>query len=272
LHYKSPLREDHNPSFWVNTQKNVCGDFNGDYIGDVINLAARYYHCDIKTAAANLTDMFRLGSFTAASLRERQAATPTTITTEGNIFITHTQPLQNAALLQYVQERGISTETAKKYLQEVYYKTSKSETARQYFGVSFRNDKGGCEIRNKYYKGGKSPKSVTTFKQGSDTVLVFEGVFTFLSCIEYWNSLNKTIPYDVIVLNSLSNINKADFAHYATIKLMLDADKAGYDATNRLTAQYPNAINITPKFIPYALQSKSYNDFNDYWLRKIATR
>ena len=84
LHYKSPLREDHNPSFWVNTQKNVCGDFNGDYIGDVINLAARYYHCDIKTAAANLTDMFRLGSFTAASLRERQAATPTTITTEGN--------------------------------------------------------------------------------------------------------------------------------------------------------------------------------------------
>ncbi len=270
LHYKSPLREDHNPSFWVNLKTSTCGDFNGDRIGDVINLAARYYNCDIKTAADNLADFFRLGSFSATAVhRDYPTAQAATKTHTSNIHIKHVQPLQNTALLQYVQERGITTDTAKKYLQEVYYKTSDGENAPQYFGVAFRNDKGGYEIRSKYFKGSASPKTVTTFKQCSDTVVVFEGVFTFLSCIEYWNSLNKTIPYDVIVLNSLSNINKADFAHYATIKLMLDADKAGYDATNRLTAQYPNAINITPKFIHYALQSKSYNDFNDYWLKHI---
>ena len=272
LHYRSPLREDRNPSFWVNTQKGTCGDFNGDRIGDVINLAARHDHCDIMTAAINLADMFRLGSFTSASLRERerQAATPTTTTTRtSNIYITHVQPLQNAALLQYVQERGISTDTAKKYLQEVYYKTSNGDTSRQYFGVSFHNDKGGCEIRSKYYKGGTSPKTVTTIKQGSGTVVVFEGVFTFLSCIEYWNSLNKTIPYDVIVLNSLSNIDKANFANYATIKLMLDADQAGHDAADRIKAHHSNVINIMPQFIPYDKATKDYNDFNDYWRKHI---
>ena len=268
LHYRSPLREDNKPSFWVDTQKGICGDFNGDRIGDVINLAERYYNCDFKTAAANIADSFRLGAFSSAN--KHTAAQPTIpATKDTTIHIKHIQPLQNVALLQYVQERKISIETAKRYLQEAYYKTSDSETARQYFALAFKNDKGGYELRSKYYKGSTPLKTVTTIKQGSDTVVVFEGFMTFLSCVEYWNSLNKTIPYDVIILNSLSNINKANYTDYATIKLMLDADKPGHTATDSFMAQYPNAINIMPKFIPYEQAiEKKYKDFNDYWVKK----
>lgn len=268
LHYHSPLREDKNPSFWVDEKKGICGDFaDGGCIGDVINLAARWYHCNIKDAIANLADIFRLGGFSfdkpmtfAKETHHKSAAT------ESRIFIRHIQELQNAALLQYVGERGISTTTARKYLQEVYYTTFPTSTTRPYFALGFRNDLGGYELRSKYFKGSTSSKTVTTIKQGSNTVLVFEGFISFLSCVEYWNSLNKTIPYDVIVLNSLSNINKANFADYATIKLMLDADNAGHAATDRLMAQYPNIINVMPKFIPYdqAIE-KEYKDFNDFW-------
>ena len=271
LHYHSPLRKDENPSFWVDEKKGICGDFaDGGCIGDVINLAARWYHCNIKDAIANLADIFRLGGFSfdkpmtfAKETHHKSAAT------ESRIFIRHIQELQNAALLQYIGQRGISTDTARKYLQEVYYTTYPTSTARPYFALGFRNDLGGYELRSKFFKGSTSSKTVTTIKQGSDTVLVFEGFTSFLSCVEYWNSLNKTIPYDVIVLNSLANISKANFAGYATIKLMLDADEPGHTATDRLMAQYPNVINITPKFIPYDQATKTYNDFNDYWLKHI---
>lgn len=270
LHYRSPLREDKNPSFWVNLKTDTCGDFNGDRIGDVINLAARWYHCDIKTAAANIADTFRLGGFSFAKpMTFTKASSRPTATTESKIYIKHVQDIQNAALLQYISERCISYAVAKEYVKEVYYKTADTETARQYFALGFRNDKGGYALRNNKYKIAAYPQGVTTISNHSDTVLVFEGFMSFLSCVEYWNSKNKVIPYDIIVLNSLNNISKANFAKYATIKLLLDADQPGHDATDRLMAQYPNAINIMPKFIPYDQATKPYNDFNDYWRKVI---
>ena len=76
LHYRSPLREDNKPSFWVDTQKGICGDFNGDRIGDVINLAERYYNCDFKTAAANIADSFRWRIFISQQAHSSTADNP----------------------------------------------------------------------------------------------------------------------------------------------------------------------------------------------------
>ena len=273
LHYHSPLRKDENPSFWVDEKKGICGDFaDGGCIGDVINLAARWYHCNIKDAIANLADIFRLGGFSfdkpmtfAKETHHKSAAT------ESRIFIRHIQELQNAALLQYVGERGISTTTARKYLQEVYYTTYPTSTARPYFALGFRNDLGGYELRSKYFKGSTSSKTVTTIKQGSDTVLVFEGFMDFLSCVEYWNSKNKAIPYDVIVLNSTANANKTDLSKYTTIKLMLDNDQSGRSTAAAIAAKYSDKHieDITAKMFVGTFQG--CKDFNDYW-KKLTTK
>lgn len=270
LHYRSPFREDKNPSFWVNEETETCGDFAEGKIGDVINLAARWYKCDFKTAKANLEDCFRLGSFSFAKQKQtftaaQPKASKATTQTDTSIIIKHVQPLQNAALVQYAEnERGISSDTAKQYLQEVYYKTSPSEHARQFFALAFRNDKGGYELRSKYFKGSTANKAVTTIERGSNTVLVFEGFMDFLSCVEYWNSLNKIIPYDIVVLNSVAFAAQTDFSKYDTIKLLLDNDPAGQKAAADIAAKYKNVINLTPKFIPDGCK-----DFNDFWIKHI---
>lgn len=261
LHYHSPFREDKHPSFWVNLRTGTCGDLAEGRIGDVVNLAARYYNCDNATAAANIADSFRFGAFSSAN---KHTATQPTIPTakDTTIHIKHIQPLQNAALLQYVQERKITIETAKRYLQEVYYKTSDNATARQYFALAFKNDKGGYELRSKYFKGATANKTITTIQQNSDTVVVFEGFMDFLSCVEYWNSLNKSMPYDIIVLNSLAFVGKTDLSAYSKINLLLDNDAAGHQASTDIAARYSNVINLTPKIIG------NCKDFNDYWIKK----
>jgi hypothetical protein len=274
LHYRSPLREDKNPSFWVNTRTDTCGDFNGDRIGDVINLAARWYHCDIKTAAANIADTFRLGGFSFAKPMTfaKASSHPTAAATDNRrIFIRHIQDIQNAALLQYIAQRGISTDTARKYLKEVYYTTSPSATARPYFALAFRNDKGGYELRSKYFKGCSATKSITTITNHSATVLIFEGFMDFLSCVEYWNSKNKAIPYDVIVLNSTANANKTDLSKYTTIKLMLDNDQSGRSTAAAIAAKYSDKHieDITAKMFVGTFQG--CKDFNDYW-KKLTTK
>jgi len=263
LHYHSPFREDKHPSFWVNLRTGTCGDLAEGRIGDVVNLAARYYNCDNATAAANIADSFRLGAFSSAN--KHTAAKPTIPTAKDTtIHIKHIQPLQNAALLQYVQERKITTETAKRYLQEVYYKTTDNETARQYFALAFKNDKGGYELRSKYFKGATANKTITTIRQNSDTVVVFEGFMDFLSCIEYWKCHNKTMPYDVIVLNSLVFAAKTDLSEYAHIKLLLDNDTAGQRAAHDITTRYHNTTNLTPRLLD------GYKDFNEFWVKKYA--
>lgn len=257
LHYHSPFREDKKPSFWVDTKKDKCGDFaDGGCIGDVINLAERWYHCDAKTAIANLETCCRVGSFSFAKPTIPKE-------TERNINIKHIQPLQSTALLQYLATRGISSETAKRQLQEVYYTTYTGATAKQYFAVAFRNDKGGYELRNKYFKGSTPPKAPTTIQNHSDTVLLFEGFIDYLSCIEYWRSTNHTIPYDIIVLNSIVFINTIDLHKYDKIKMLLDTDTAGRKAANTIFMQYPNkVIDLTDKLIP-----SDCKDFNDFWIK-----
>ena len=274
LHYRSPLREDKNPSFWVNLKTDTCGDFNGDRIGDVINLAARWYNCDIKTAAANIADTFRLGGFSFAKPMTfaKASSHPTAAATESRTFIRHIQDVQNAALLQYINdERGISTDTARKYLKEIYYTTFPTSTARPYFALGFRNDKGGYALRNKKYKRAISPQGITTISNHSATVLVFEGFMDFLACVEYWNSKNKAIPYDVIVLNSINNEYQADLSKYTTIKLMLDNDDGGRRTAATIAAKYSDKHieDITAKMFVGTFQG--CKDFNDYW-KKLTTK
>ena len=49
------------------------------------------------------------------------------------------------------------------------------------FAVGFRNDAGGWELRSARFKGGSSPKHITTIDNRSDTVIAFEGFMDFLA-------------------------------------------------------------------------------------------
>ena len=101
-----------------------------------------------------------------------------------------------------LRERCINIEIARQHCQEVHY----SANGKAYFAVGFRNDAGGYELRNKYFKGCTS-KEITSMKTSSDACQLFEGFMDYLSFLTMKNwQQPKT---DVIVLNSLSNMPKA---------------------------------------------------------------
>ena len=118
--YRSPLREDNTPSFKVDYNTNLWCDYGTGEGGTLIDLVMKQHQCNAYGAICRLeqgdTASF---SFHGKELPERetkrQAASP--------IEIHRIQPLQNPALIRYLQERGISPGTASPYVQEMYYRS-----------------------------------------------------------------------------------------------------------------------------------------------------
>ena len=143
--YRSPLREDNTPSFKVDYNANLWCDYGTGEGGTLIDLVMKQNGCNAYGAICRLeqgdTNSF---SFHGKDLPERntkrQAASP--------IEIRRIQPLQNPALMRYLQERGISPGTAATYVQEMYYRIG----GKPYFALAFRNDSGGYELRNPRFK------------------------------------------------------------------------------------------------------------------------
>ena len=105
--YRSPLREDNTPSFKVDYNVNLWCDYGTGEGGTLIDLVMKQHGCNAYGAICRLeqgnTASF---SFHGKDLPERdtkrQAASP--------IEIRRIQPLQNPALIRYLQERGFRTE------------------------------------------------------------------------------------------------------------------------------------------------------------------
>ena len=180
---------------------------------------------------------------------------------EESIKIVKSQPLQNVALLNYINERGISVEIAKQYLGEIYYKIDK----KSYFALSFLNDVGGREIRNKYFKGSLGTKGTSFIKHRPSKILkVFEGFMDFLS---YQRLADKSIISHYLVLNSASlreQALKQITANYEEIHLYLDNDKAGDETTQFFISNLgENRTNDKRKFYT------DFKDVNEFLMSKI---
>jgi hypothetical protein len=172
------------------------------------------------------------------------------------ITICNTCVLTNPGLLGYLRERSINIEIAKLHCQEVHY----SVNGKPYFAVGFKNDTGGYELRNKYFKGCTS-KDITTVKAGSNTCQLFEGFMDYLSFLTMRNWQQSKA--DVIVLNSLSNLVKVKNIQttYGSIATFLDNDEAGKRAVQELKSCYRN---VTDQSGFYA----KHKDLNDYLSNK----
>src|SRR5690606_10647385 len=92
-----------------------------------------------------------------------------------------------------------------------------------YYGIGFKNDSGGYEIRNPYFKASSSPKDITTIRKNSKEAFVFEGFMDFLS----FKAIYKNQPADnsdFVILNSVSFFGKARpfMEKHERIRLYLD--------------------------------------------------
>ncbi|MBT3383127.1 MAG: mobilization protein [Prolixibacteraceae bacterium] len=246
--YNSPFRTESTPSFKVDRNLNLWYDFGIGTGGNVLNLVMNLNSTDV--AGALLVLQKPEYSKITFSFSEQQKPELS------NIQIKHTQPLQNRALLQYLASRGISQFKAVNFVSEAYYQVNR----KQYFSLAFKNDCGGYELRNKYFKGSTSPKAITTIKGSPESVNIFEGWIDFLSALEYYKTSKPAST--CIILNSTNNLDTVigTLQNYRQINLFLDNDPTGELATEKIKSIHPNTKDYSK--IIY----KNHNDFNQYLL------
>lgn len=230
--YCSPFRQETKPSFKVDRNNNIWYDFGTGTGGNILDLVMQLNGTGI-TGALLLLQKPEFSKQTF-SFSEQQNS-------DDSIKIKHLQPLQNRALIQYLASRQISKAKAVNYVQEAYYQVN----GKQYFALAFKNDKGGFELRNKYFKGSSSPKAITTIPGSRKALSIFEGFIDFLSAIEFYQV--RKPAGSCIILNSVSNLDAiiARLSDFEKINLYLDNDPAGTQAANKMKNVHPRITDFS---------------------------
>lgn len=260
LWYKSPLREETEASFKVNTELNQWYDFGIGKGGNIIALASELYRSDyvpyLLERIAKQTPHLHTANHTSFSFGRQSVSKP---------MFRHLQvmELSSSALLSYLQVRGINTELAKRECRELRFENK----GKPYFAIGFSNMAGGYEVRNRYFKGCVAPKDITHIRQQGEprsVCYLFEGFMDYLSFLTIRVKNNPQYPrlttQDYIVLNSVSNLTKAEsiLATYTRIGCYLDNDTAGRNAYDNLKRMLGDRLQDMS--IHYA----GYNDLNEY--------
>ena len=249
LWYKAPYRTERTPSFKVDTNKNVWFDFGVGKGGDIFDLAGEFIGSDDFLLRAAF--IAKSGSCPLPALEQPQRSER-----KGTVFEDiWVRPLQNPRLLGYLEERGINTHVAIPNCEEVRYRVR----GKRYYAIGFRNDAGGLELRNRFFKGCIPPKDISLKHNGSDVCAVLEGFMDYLSAMQL-----GIIASDWLVLNSVSNVEKAVKALqvYERIECFLDNDEAGRRTFQRLHDCFGEKV-IDRSFL-YA----EHKDLNEFLLSK----
>ena len=154
--YSSPVRREKKASFTVNRELNLWFDFGLGRGGSILDLVMLLNNSDLIEALDELEDP-RISECAIIPPTMKRAK-------KSNLKITSLEPLQNEALIHYLLTRQISFSKAFPFVKEANYRVN----CKHYFALAFANDDGGYELRNKYYQGGSSPKTISTI-QGFST-------------------------------------------------------------------------------------------------------
>jgi DNA primase len=250
--YLSPFRQETEPSFKITRDGKAWYDHGAAEGGNILDFIIRYYglgQSDIAGALQQLRSL-KIGSVRPTDRnpaqqtlwQEQKSDAP--IPTQGTVAlpeepsgslltITKIQPLQNQALQQYLRKRCVYTDTARRYLQEIYYRRQD----KSYFALAFANESGGYELRNPYFQGTFGTKDVTLLypngEASGSSVAVFEGFMDFLSALTY---TKRPAPDGMaLVLNSASMRERAlkliRERQIETVYLYLDHDPTGRTLT-----------------------------------------
>lgn len=245
LWYKSPFRNEREPSFKVNRSINQWHDLGSGDKGNIIDLAMKLHQTTSVSEALRAIEQ-AVPNPQNHSFFFRQQEVSEKIT---NVEI---KPLNHPALIQLLNQRKIPIELARRYCKEVHY----SLNGKSYFAVAFPNDKVGFETLNPYFKGCLPPKEITTFDRQTQTVHLFEGFMDYLSLLTLQAG---QADVSAVVLNSVANLEKAVpfLSKHEKINAFFDNDEAGQQALEKLQKMNLPVLDISKKYA-------EFKDVNDY--------
>ena len=257
LWYKSPLREETDASFKVNTELEKWYDFGIGKGGNILALAAELYHSEdvayLLKRIEERTAYIRPASFSFG--RQHSDNQPYQGLRVGE--------LSSPALIAYLQERGINIGLAKRECRELRFMNAD----KPYFAIGFPNMAGGYEVRNRYFKGCVAPKDITHIRQQDGQrcmCYLFEGFMDYLSFLTIRVRNNPQHPrldtQDYVILNSVSNLAKAEsiLETYTQVGCFLDNDTAGRNTCTKLKEKFGERL------LDKSMYYREYKDLNDY--------
>ncbi len=262
--YLSPLRNEKEASFKVEKNKNVWYDHGLGRGGKLVDFVIEFYHCDVSEALQKISSFHPQKNFQNIAVRSPLQSHQSSLINESHAtetsikIIAAKQPIQDLSLCRYLIQRRIDKSIADKYCHEVHF--TNGDEKKMYKAIGFKNNAGGYELRNQYFKGSSSPKYVTYLNHKAKKISVFEGFFDFLS----YQSMNKNQEHELtnfLVLNSLSFFERSLLLmeKHAGIHLYLDHDNAGRKCTNI-------ALKRSLQFKDESKLYKGYKDLNEWMM------
>lgn len=252
LWYYSPFRNETEASFKINLSRNEWYDFGIGEGGDILKFVMEQHGIN------DISQALHIISGEAPKIQYSFSFRPQdNLPTFEDIRIL---PLENPILLQYLSKRQIHIPVAQQLCKEVHFEFK----GKSYFSTGFANDWGGYELRNEYFQGGLSPKTITSVQNGNDTCCIFEGFMDYLSYLTLLHKRSPEVPtinkQDYVILNSVANLPKAIaiISSYKEKYCYLDNDKAGVSAYQEIQKKCGN--NVLDRSIYY----RKYKDLNDY--------
>ena len=240
-------RDEKTPSLFVNFVKNIAFDFGTGKKYDIVSLVQGIKLCSVSEALEYLSQFdFSFNEQICNITKD-----------ESRYEILSISEVKHYALIQYLKERRIENNIH--LLKEIHYKISN----KKYFGIGSKNDANGYEVRNKYSKICIGRKDITTMKNNSSCLQIFEGFMDFLSFKQMEKALKKALS-DYVILNSVTMIFKLEkiIKSYEKIELYFDNDEAGNRATNEVK-------RLNPYVEDNRILYQNYKDLNDFIMGKF---
>ena len=248
--YLNPFATESQASFKINKSLNYWYLFSEGISGTNVDLLKKYLN---KTTSEILiwAESQNFSSFQKQIIPNQEFQD-----LRKNYEILDSKEIKHPALLEYLNERKVANQT--EFLKEIHYQMND----KNYFGIGFKNDSGGYEIRNKYSKICLGKKDISTIKNSSNSLRIFEGFFDFLSFKNVESFLEKR-PSDYIILNSVSMISniKNSLKDYENIELYFDNDDAGNRAVEMIKSENKNAEDCRVLY-------SDFKDLNDWMIHK----
>ncbi|MFI5162381.1 MAG: toprim domain-containing protein [Sphingobacteriales bacterium] len=254
--YLSPFRDERKASFKVNRVKNVWFDFGCYKGGNMIDFGLMYFNCSL----GELMEKFSAGP----SLHER-VVTDSEYSGDiktGHVITVSERPLYTYRLQDYLHGRMIPLSVAKQHCCELSYQLN----GHSFYGIGFKNDLGGYEVRNSLGKYCIGSKAITTVNNNAAEVNVFEGFMDFLSFKTTYQK-EAGIKRDFVILNGAGLFDKAEafLERHQLVRLWLDRDNTGLALTKR-------ALALGEKYRDESGLYSKYEDLNDWLCHKTASR
>ena len=265
--YLSPLRQERTASFKVNRKLNCWYDHGTGKGGNLVDFGILYHNVSVKKLLDRLKHHQAIPfSFHPPFIHEqKQSLEPT-----GKIQVISSGKITYLGLLQYLEQRKIPVAIANTFCREVCFELHNKKQ----LAIGFKNQHGGYELRSQHFKGSSAPKEPVLIRHdGSNSVIVFEGFFDFLS----FQTLQKASPQnlpglagmqsDFLILNSLSFFEKSRITmeSYTSIHLLLDRDKMGRQYAEQ-------ALKWSAKYQNKSQLYDSFKDLNEYLIQKEGQR